>query len=160
MTEIVSDIARDMELFLQFAKDPSWSSDPDNMKGMAMEIDDIFAEESRLFESIAFRKEGSVNVFEMKWKGDNIALAYVYRDFHRAYGHIAESEQFIQANIEPEAIVFNIVSGCRGENADGHFTQIRLVGERIVQVIREYNESRDSLRKEFEKGAKGARSPP
>jgi hypothetical protein len=110
-----------------------------NMKGMDMDVDYFFSDDSH-FKLVTSRTEGPVIINEYEWRGEGPSLSNVYRDFYRAYGLVAESEQFIRVEIEPEAIVFHVVVGNTDDHAHGHFLQFRLVGERIVEVIREFNQ--------------------
>jgi hypothetical protein len=109
------------------------------MKGMDMDVDYFFSAGSD-FRLVTSRTEGLVIINEYEWRGDGPSP---YQDFYRAYGKVAESEQFIRVEIEPEAIVFHVVVGNTDDHAHGHFLQFRLVGERIVEVIRKHNQIKE-----------------
>lgn len=91
------------------------------------------------FNELSHRLEGATLIFEAEWLGEGTSMQDVYRDFFAAYGLFAERSQFIERACEENTIVFRVAVGNTGQRAHGHFVEIRLVGERIAEVLGSYS---------------------
>lgn len=83
--------------------------------------------------------EDRVIVSELEWTGEGKSVNDISKAFWKLYGDFGEMEQFVCRQIEQDSLNFYIISGNTAEHrAHGHLLRVRIVGERVATITKEY----------------------